>query len=66
MEHSTLEFDLSDYDYDDLEDFKGFNGQRGKKINYTIEMVPSGASTEFSIYFQDKKVGSDYVSIVVD
>ncbi|CAI7646825.1 unnamed protein product [Penicillium manginii] len=65
-EHSTLEFDLSDYNYDDLEDFKGLNGQRGKKFNYTIEMVPSGASTEFSIYFQDKKVGSDYVSIMVD
>ncbi|KAJ5643003.1 uncharacterized protein N7484_005510 [Penicillium longicatenatum] len=66
MEHSTLEFDLSDYDYDDLEDFKGLKGQRGKKFNYTIEMVPSGASTEFSIYFQGKKVGSDYVSIMVD
>ncbi|KAF7168213.1 hypothetical protein CNMCM5623_001283 [Aspergillus felis] len=65
-EHSILHFDLSNLQYDDLKDYKGSNGRKVKRFDYTVQMVPSGASTEISIYFQGQKVGSDHVIIQID
>ncbi|KAL4908449.1 hypothetical protein BDW74DRAFT_175131 [Aspergillus multicolor] len=50
-------------DYEDLEDFKGAHGQVYQKLVYTSEMIPSGASTQFSIYFQGRKLRSQQVGI---
>ncbi|KAI1308319.1 actin-like ATPase domain-containing protein [Xylaria venustula] len=44
--------------FDSLEDYYGKNGKRLKKLVYEIVMVPSGASTEFSIYYKGTKVAS--------
>ncbi|KAJ5731685.1 uncharacterized protein N7483_006193 [Penicillium malachiteum] len=64
--HSTLDFNLKHLGYDDLEDHKGKDGRKYKQFNYTIQIVPSGASTELSIYVQGQKVGSQTVSIKLD
>lgn len=65
-EHSTLHFNLSDLEYDDLEDLYRSDGRKVKKFDYTIQIVPSGGSTEFTIYFQGEEVGSDRVNIQFD
>lgn len=49
--------------YDSLEDFIGANGKKLKELRYEIEMIPSGASNEFSIYHQGKKLGSQRAQI---
>lgn len=44
--------------YDSLEDFIGESGKRLKRLVYEVEMMPSGASNEFSVYYQGYKFGS--------
>ncbi|KOS48576.1 hypothetical protein ACN38_g441 [Penicillium nordicum] len=61
--HSTINFHLTGFEYDELESHKGPGGQRCKRFHYTLEMVPSGASTEISIECEGKRVGSENVSI---
>jgi hypothetical protein len=34
-----------------------------KKLDYVLEMVPSGAAMEFTYYIGDKKQGSQNVNI---
>lgn len=45
-------------DYEDLEDLVTESGKVLKKLGYAIEMIPSGASIDFSIYHGDFKLGS--------
>lgn len=50
-------------DYDWLIDFTGETGKRLKKLDYDIEMVPSGASNEFSILYEGEKLASQNARI---
>ncbi|KAI1425006.1 actin-like ATPase domain-containing protein [Xylaria sp. FL1777] len=46
-----------------LEDYYGRGGNKLKKLAYEIVMVPSGASTEFAIYYRKVKVASHNLHI---
>ncbi|KAI1170296.1 actin-like ATPase domain-containing protein [Nemania sp. FL0916] len=54
----------SDMSFESLETYYGEGGNKLKKIEYEIVMVPSGASTEFAIYYQQKKVASNNFQVV--
>jgi hypothetical protein len=56
-------FNKADVRYDELEDFVGESGNRLKKFAFHIEMVPSGASTEFAMYYKGERLASHSVSI---
>ena len=58
----SIKWDL-DIPYDALEDFKGAGGRKLKKFVYDIEMIPSGASNEFSILYKGKKLASQNARI---
>ncbi len=47
-----------DIPYHALEDLDGANGRKLKMFCYEIEMIPSGASNEFSILYKDVKLAS--------
>ncbi|KAM0346552.1 hypothetical protein ACHAO7_011748 [Fusarium culmorum] len=44
--------------FQSLKDYTTPSGKLLKKIEFDIEMVPSGASVEFGIYYMDKRIGS--------
>jgi hypothetical protein len=44
--------------FEDLDDYDTPSGMRVKRIDFEIEMIPSGASVEFSVYYNGRKVGS--------
>jgi hypothetical protein len=54
---------LGDVKYDMLENYSGQNGRLLKRWRYDVVMVPSGASTEFAVYHEDRKVGSHNVAV---
>ncbi|MCJ1345236.1 hypothetical protein MMC31_003442 [Peltigera leucophlebia] len=54
---------IFDIPYNSLEDFTGANGKRLKKLSYKIEMIPSGASNEFSMLHRGKKLWSHNAGI---
>ncbi|KAI0139600.1 actin-like ATPase domain-containing protein [Hypoxylon sp. NC0597] len=56
----TLELDVP---YESLEDFISAEGKMMKKFNFVVEMVPSGASIDFSILYQGIKLGSQNAKI---
>ena len=58
----TLRCDL-DVQYSDLPDFESKNGAKTKKLSYTIDLVPSGASFEFVLYLDGRKQGSQSAKI---
>ncbi|OBS23303.1 hypothetical protein FPOA_03852 [Fusarium poae] len=45
-------------DFEDLDDYDTPSGKRVKRMDFEIEMIPSGASVEFSVYYNGRKVGS--------
>ncbi|KAI2620987.1 actin-like ATPase domain-containing protein [Hypomontagnella submonticulosa] len=47
-----------DVPYEALEDFYGAQGKMLKKLDYTVEMVPSGASIDFAVLYDGIKLGS--------
>ncbi|TGJ86878.1 hypothetical protein E0Z10_g1906 [Xylaria hypoxylon] len=49
--------------YSDLPKFRNHQGDRMKKLNFELEMVPSGASVEFVLYADGRKQGSKSVKI---
>lgn len=51
-----------DVAYSSLKDYINMNGERLKKLSYVLEMIPSGASNEFRICYEGKKLGSHNVS----
>lgn len=50
-------------DYSNLEDYSGKNGCTLKRWNFELEMVPSGASSEFTVYYGGEKRGTQNVAI---
>lgn len=57
----TVKYTL-DVAYSSLKDHTGANGKRLKKLEYDLEMIPSGASNEFRILYNGKELGSHNVS----
>ncbi|KAI1162283.1 actin-like ATPase domain-containing protein [Nemania serpens] len=49
--------------FDLLDDYKGENGKRLKKLSYEVVMLPSGASTSFIIYHKGTRVASHDVQV---
>ncbi|KAH8903396.1 actin-like ATPase domain-containing protein [Coniochaeta sp. PMI_546] len=52
-----------DVEYHKLEDCFGKNGRLLKRWFYDLEMLPSGAATEFAVYYKGKKIGSQNVAV---
>ena len=52
-----------DVPFEDPEDYPAKNGEKCKKLSYEIEMVPSGASVEFAVYFNGRKQGAQNAQI---
>ena len=50
-----------DVAYSSLKDYTGANGRRIKRVDYEIEMIPSGASNEFRVIYKGEKLGSHSV-----
>lgn len=50
-------------EYSELKDFRGKGGKWYKRLDYALEMVPSGASTLFTIYYGENKIGSGQAEI---
>ncbi|OLN95475.1 Heat shock 70 kDa protein 12B [Colletotrichum chlorophyti] len=46
-----------DIPYSKLPEFKTQDGVRAKRMDYEVEMVPSGASMEFVVYIEGRKQG---------
>lgn len=61
--HSTVEFQLGHFGYSVQ---TGSNGRRFKKLCYILEIVPSGASTKISVWIEDQRLGSKYISVQYD
>ena len=51
-----------DVAYSSLKDYININGEKMKKLRYVLEMIPSGASNEFRIFYKGEKLGSHNVS----
>ncbi|KAI0904020.1 actin-like ATPase domain-containing protein [Ustulina deusta] len=49
--------------FESVEDYRGKNGHKLKRLTYEIVMVPSGASTEFAVYYQQMKVASHNLQV---
>ena len=49
--------------FSSLPDYHTPNGRKSKQWLYEVEMVPSGASTEFAVYRGGKKLGSQHVAV---
>lgn len=58
----TLRCDL-DVRYSELPDFESKSGVKTKKLNFRIDLVPSGASVEFVLYVDGRKQGSQSAKI---
>jgi hypothetical protein len=53
---------MPDVDTSSLDDFTSADGKRELKVlNYELEMVPSGASMDFTFYINDRKQASHSV-----
>lgn len=62
QELCSIKCDL-DIPYDALEDLEGAGGRKLKKFEYDIEMIPSGASNEFSILYKGERLASQNARI---
>lgn len=51
-----------DVTYSSLKDHTGVTGKRTKKLDYDLEMIPSGASNEFRVLYKGEKLGSHNLS----
>ncbi|KAJ6125279.1 hypothetical protein N7471_012596 [Penicillium samsonianum] len=54
----TIRINRQHISYNSLPDFVGDSGVRSKKWNFELEMVPSGASNEFIVHYQGRRLGS--------
>lgn len=64
--HSKIRFKLGHLGDNAWKVHEAPGGRRFRKLNYTLEMVPSGASTEISMWIKGEKLGSKYISIQFD
>lgn len=46
-----------------LKDWSNPKGKVLKRLDYDIEMVPSGASLEFNVYVEGRKMGASNVAV---
>jgi hypothetical protein len=53
-----------DKPYSAFDDFVNNKGERLKKFSYELEMIPSGASVDFVVYFDGQKQGGQNAKIV--
>lgn len=58
----TINYDMNTPFYS-LEDFTGASGKKLKRFTHEIEMMPSGVSNEFSVFYQGNKLGSQNARI---
>ncbi|KAJ5400814.1 hypothetical protein N7465_011303 [Penicillium sp. CMV-2018d] len=54
----TVQINRQHIPFNSLPDFVGNDGVWAKKWSFEIEMVPSGASNEFIVYYQGQSLGS--------
>jgi hypothetical protein len=52
--------------YTELEECFGQNEKPYRNVYYTVEMIPSGESTTFLVYYDGRKIGSKDVAIRFD
>ncbi|KAI1425003.1 hypothetical protein F5Y12DRAFT_397991 [Xylaria sp. FL1777] len=52
-----------DIPFSKLKDSPNPNGKKLKRLDYDIEMVPSGASLEFNVYVEGRKMGVSNVAV---
>ncbi|KAL2808589.1 hypothetical protein BJX63DRAFT_408776 [Aspergillus granulosus] len=55
----TISINDTGITFDSLEEYVAQNGRKLKQLSYDVEMVPSGASSEFAVYYQGRKLGSE-------
>ncbi|KAL2857180.1 hypothetical protein BJY01DRAFT_159458 [Aspergillus pseudoustus] len=55
----TISINDTGITFDSLDEFVARNGRKLKQLNYDVEMVPSGASSDFAVYYQGRKLGSE-------
>jgi hypothetical protein len=48
-----------DIPYSELTDFITVKGKRFKRLNYELEMIPSGATLEFAVYIDGRRQQGD-------
>ena len=49
--------------FDSLPTYPAPNGKMVRRLNFEIEMVPSGASNVFAVYYAEKQLGQQQASI---
>ncbi|KAF2967326.1 hypothetical protein GQX73_g6252 [Xylaria multiplex] len=49
--------------FSQLTDWVNSEGKKFKRLHYDIEMVPSGATLEFSVYLNERKMGASNVAV---
>ncbi|KAI0532864.1 hypothetical protein GGR58DRAFT_148013 [Xylaria digitata] len=52
--------------FSQLPDWVNPEGKKLKRLHYDIEMVPSGAALEFSVYFDGRKMGASNVAVKLE
>lgn len=57
-----VSFDL-DAPVESLKTFTNSNGEAFKRLDYVLEMVPSGATLEFNLYIGGRKQGSENTQV---
>lgn len=58
-----ISYSNPDMSFDKLENCKGKNSKALKNLDFEIEMVPSGASTVFSVEYKGTKLGSQNAGV---
>ena len=51
--------------YDELPVRTGIGGREWREFAFTIEMIPSGVCSKFSLQYQGKKLGSQGAAVEV-
>jgi hypothetical protein len=49
--------------FSEYEDYVNPKGVRMKRFSYEVEMVPSGATVEFAVYHDGKKLGTQNTNV---
>lgn len=52
-----------DVPYPSLKDYTNPKGETMKRLEYDVKMVPSGASLEFAVFLDGRKLGKSHVAV---
>ncbi|KAL4869441.1 hypothetical protein BDV12DRAFT_208549 [Aspergillus spectabilis] len=55
----SINFDSEGITFDELDKYTAENGNKLSKFKYDIELVPSGASNVFALYWKGRRLGSE-------